>query len=104
MSKPMARALFDLRSTQQEMKRPEGPSAVETLPRKTEASVEQLDDWHGATAVRVRFTDGDCTVYVTGCNYCDSERAAGETFFPHHYASDRCESGKHSHCTCDTCF
>lgn len=25
-------------------------------------------------------------------------------FAPRHKASNRCESGKHSHCTCDTCF
>lgn len=23
---------------------------------------------------------------------------------PSHYASDRCESGKYNHCSCDTCF
>lgn len=25
-------------------------------------------------------------------------------FAPRHKASSRCQSGKHSHCTCDTCF
>ena len=25
-------------------------------------------------------------------------------FAPRHKASSRCESGKHAHCTCDTCF
>lgn len=25
-------------------------------------------------------------------------------FMPSHKASSRCESGKRSHCTCDTCF
>lgn len=38
------------------------------------------------------------------CKYCDRERDAGSTFHPPHDASQRCESGKHSHCTCDTCF
>jgi len=27
-----------------------------------------------------------------------------EVFAPSHKASDKCESGKHPHCTCDTCF
>jgi hypothetical protein len=36
------------------------------------------------------------------CLYCDTHR--GESFFPLHDASERCESGKHAHCTCDTCF
>lgn len=25
-------------------------------------------------------------------------------FAPNHKPSDRCESGKHPHCSCDTCF
>jgi hypothetical protein len=38
------------------------------------------------------------------CAYCDRERAANVEFHPYHDASDRCQSGKHAHCTCDTCF
>lgn len=38
------------------------------------------------------------------CSYCDSERAANNNFHPAHDASDRCESGKRDHCSCDTCF
>src|SRR5689334_12274676 len=38
------------------------------------------------------------------CAYCDRERDAGVNFHPSHDASDRCESGKHPHCSCDTCF
>jgi hypothetical protein len=46
------------------------------------------------------------------CSYCDREReraiAAGRhpeaTFMPAHDALSSCQSGKHSHCTCDTCF
>lgn len=38
------------------------------------------------------------------CAYCDRERQAGSTFHPSHDASDRCESGKRPHCSCDTCF
>lgn len=38
------------------------------------------------------------------CAYCDREREAGNIMFPSHDASSRCESGKRSHCTCDTCF
>lgn len=36
------------------------------------------------------------------CAYCDENRSA--SMFPRHDASERCESGKHAHCTCDTCF
>lgn len=36
------------------------------------------------------------------CPYCDRER--DNAFHPPHDASDRCESGKHNHCTCSTCF
>ena len=38
---------------------------------------------------------------VGECASCDRETS---DFHPSHDASDRCESGKHSHCTCDTCF
>ena len=48
------------------------------------------------------------------CRTCDEERereeavqATGRTtfpFHPSHDASHRCESGKHNHCSCDTCF
>lgn len=27
-----------------------------------------------------------------------------DIFAPRHKASDRCQSGKHAHCSCDTCF
>ncbi len=37
-----------------------------------------------------------------GCPSCAREVKGG--FFPPHDASSRCESGKRSHCTCDTCF
>jgi hypothetical protein len=38
------------------------------------------------------------------CKTCDEMRAKGETLFPSHDASGRCESGKRNHCTCDVCF
>jgi hypothetical protein len=38
------------------------------------------------------------------CTYCDRERAENNNYHPSHDASERCESGKHSHCSCDTCF
>jgi hypothetical protein len=43
------------------------------------------------------------------CPTCDRDRAkANETgrvpFGPSHDASTRCQSGRRSHCTCDTCF
>ena len=36
------------------------------------------------------------------CPFCDRHR--DDTMMPSHTASDRCESGKHPHCTCDVCF
>jgi len=38
---------------------------------------------------------------VDGCPFC--ERFKGQ-MHPSHDASDRCESGKYDHCTCDVCF
>lgn len=36
------------------------------------------------------------------CSCCDQHR--NDKMMPSHTASDRCESGKRNHCTCDTCF
>lgn len=38
------------------------------------------------------------------CAYCDREREQGNTFHPSHEASPHCRSGRHNHCSCDTCF
>lgn len=46
------------------------------------------------------------------CNYCHrifypqllEGKRLFDIFAPRHKASNRCESGKHPHCTCDTCF
>ncbi len=38
------------------------------------------------------------------CAYCDRARDTGDTMCPPHTASSRCNSGKHDHCTCDTCY
>jgi hypothetical protein len=38
------------------------------------------------------------------CAYCDELRADGAHFAPPHDASPDCQSSKHSHCSCDTCF
>jgi hypothetical protein len=39
---------------------------------------------------------------VNNCPYCKAE---GMNFFhPPHDASERCESGKRNHCSCDLCF
>lgn len=42
--------------------------------------------------------------YATDCAYCDMIRTTAGGHGPYHDASHRCESGKHSHCTCDSCF
>lgn len=36
------------------------------------------------------------------CDYCRKQVVG--TIFPSHFASDRCESGRRNHCTCDICF
>ena len=33
-----------------------------------------------------------------------SGQLISDIFAPRHKPSDRCQSGKHPHCTCDTCF
>ena len=38
------------------------------------------------------------------CAYCDRERALNNSFHPPHNASRTCRSGRHNHCSCDTCF
>ena len=38
------------------------------------------------------------------CRTCDNNRDENNEFHPPHDASDRCESGRHPHCSCDTCF
>lgn len=53
-------------------------------------------DW-AAVAEKRRAPKGECKT-------CDDTRERGETHFPDHYASMGCKSGKHPHCTCDTCF
>lgn len=35
------------------------------------------------------------------CSYCDQQTS---DFHPPHDASPYCESGKRSHCSCETCF
>ena len=49
------------------------------------------------TGRRTKVPEGECA-------YCDGERTAGRIFHPPHDASANCESGKHPHCSCDTCF
>jgi hypothetical protein len=72
-------------------------------------------DYHGVPATRVTYAKTASAgieraswniieVYVDGCAYCDKEKAVGSTFFPNHFASERCESGKRKHCSCDGCF
>lgn len=64
----------------------DGPCIMNCGPAKT----------HSPFPIRRRLLEpGDCA-------YCDKYR--GTTMFPSHQASERCESGKRPHCTCDTCF
>ncbi len=36
--------------------------------------------------------------------YQHPEKMPADVFMPPHRASVKCESGKHPHCTCSTCF
>lgn len=40
---------------------------------------------------------------VPGCPTCDTD-PENKKMMPPHDASERCESGKYPHCSCDTCF
>lgn len=40
---------------------------------------------------------------LAGCGTCD-EDPENKQMMPPHDASSRCESGKYTHCSCDTCF
>lgn len=41
--------------------------------------------------------EGKCG--IDGCSFATKGGMA-----PHHYAGANCKSGKHNHCTCDSCF
>lgn len=41
---------------------------------------------------------------IQGCTSCDSYGHGKYSMGPPHDASNSCQSGKRSHCTCDTCF
>lgn len=38
------------------------------------------------------------------CPTCDDMRDKKQHFHPSHAASERCESGKRNHCSCEICF
>ena len=38
------------------------------------------------------------------CSTCDRERHNPWGHFPRHKASNRCQSNKYPHCTCDICW
>lgn len=52
----------------------------------------------------MRYVQGKYTRYYIGCITCEREMETGNSFFPSHNESSRCESGKHNHCSCDSCF
>lgn len=51
-----------------------------------------------------KFERIDHTRYYVACSFCQRMKEGGTSFFPNHHASSRCESGKHNHCSCDSCF
>lgn len=61
-----------------------------------ETREEQIARWE-----RNGHLDQDCK----GCaEFYSNPGMPSEVWAPRHKASPRCQSGKHPHCTCDTCF
>jgi len=73
-----------------------------------EIQIEEPTTIGGIPATIVRYKGSGSynpsAIYVDDCSYCQSEKEAGEVCFPDHFAGNRCESGKHTHCSCDRCF
>lgn len=69
---------------------------------KTESNIHG-DRWCSLCGERI-LTPRVNRKYVEGCTTCDYIRDKKDGFGPSHDASDRCESGRYDHCTCDTCF
>jgi hypothetical protein len=67
------------------------------LPKSKPRSMASSQGSIGTRVHRHKVPEGECA-------YCDRERAAGNNYHPAHDASERCESGKRPHCSCDTCF
>lgn len=72
---------------------------IEALMRKAESG----EDWAEIARLEAEHLKTGRHILPPGeCVTCDRHR--GETMMPSHDASPRCESGRHNHCTCDTCF
>lgn len=56
--------------------------------------LESVNALRGPSLRRQKLAAGECS-------YCDRETS---DFHPPHDASPNCESGKRSHCSCETCF
>jgi hypothetical protein len=50
--------------------------------------------------------EGLCDPTCSGCAiyYETPDKRPSQIMHPHHVPSKSCESGKHPHCTCDTCW
>lgn len=60
-----------------------------------------------AEAIRRMEASGDLDPKCRFCReeiYARTDRMPYDVFCPPHKAQDHCESGKHAHCTCDSCF
>lgn len=67
-----------------------------------------MNTWDGKTETRdekiARLeADGRLDPNCPGCASAYAHPTVSP-FAPHHEASDRCESGKRSHCTCPVCW
>lgn len=72
------------------------------------AAEKWLADYEAASPAHAKVDDAGMVATrrhwlpVGECKYCDDAR--NDSMMPYHDASKRCESGKHSHCTCDNCY
>lgn len=59
------------------------------------------DTVDGRPVIRYVYVDG--IFWDSGCRVCLGRKQIVE-LMPNHEAGSGCESGRHSHCTCDRCF
>lgn len=56
---------------------------------------------YNAYEIAIKNEPGGRRIVEDHCPSCSAEKGG---IHPPHFASPRCESGRHNHCTCDTCF
>jgi len=63
------------------------------------AAIERAKEYYGPVS------EQEIREYAEkNCSYCRQAKESGDDGMPRHFASAYCQSGRRSHCTCDTCF